>query len=103
MYGDRSFRSPRSLNRHRSLIGPSCAFLLKKKCPINRTQLRIFSQRATPGVLLWIFGVRSDYRGKRDVLEEHGGPKPSGSAANCFLAGSVLAATIAAAGFGCTR
>ena len=54
MFGDRGSRSLRSLNRHRSLIGPSRAFLSKIKCPIDRTQLRVFSQRVTPGVLLWI-------------------------------------------------
>ena len=70
MFGDRGSRSPRSLNRHRSLIGSSCAFLSIIKCPIDRTRLRVFSQRVTPGVLLWIVGVRNDYRGKREVLEE---------------------------------
>jgi hypothetical protein len=54
MFGDRGSRWPRSLNRHRSLIGPSCAFLFKIECPIDRTQLRVFSQRATPEVLLSI-------------------------------------------------
>jgi hypothetical protein len=66
MFGDRGSRSPRSLNRHRSLIGSSCEFLPKTKCPIDRTQLRVFSQRVTPGVLLWIlkFGAIIEESGK---------------------------------------
>jgi hypothetical protein len=38
------------------------------------SRFRVYSQRVTPGVLLWIFGGRRDYRGKREVLEEQGDP-----------------------------
>jgi hypothetical protein len=95
MFGDRVSHSPRSLNRHRSLIGSSCAFLPKIKCPIDRTQLRVFSQRVTPGVLLWILESGAIIEGSGKFWKNKKVPNACrGGAANCFLTGTVLAAAI---------